>query len=107
MATDNLEPASDSEARARSHEIVSLTRAAEPVPERIRRLQWEAKVLAADHATAFGSDLLAFAARAREIADGGDAYPPGVRELARRIAVDLGITAKSLGAVLHQVGPRA
>jgi hypothetical protein len=107
MTADNLAPANETEEHAQSHEIVSLSRVAEPVPERIRRLQWEAKVLAADHTTAFGSELLAFAARAREIADGGEAYPPGVRELATRIAVDLEITAKSLAAILHQVGPRA
>jgi hypothetical protein len=106
MSADNRAPAKETEARSESHEIVSLSGVVEPVPERIRRLQWEARVLAADHAAAFGSDMRAFATRAREIADGGDAYPPGVRELATRIAVDLEITAKSLIAILHQVGPR-
>jgi hypothetical protein len=107
MGADNLAPASETEEPVQSHEIVSLSCVAEPVPERIRRLQWEARVLAADYAAAFGSDMRAFATRAREIADGGDAYPPGVRELATRIAVDLEITAKSLIAILRQVGPRS
>jgi hypothetical protein len=107
MGADSLAHANEMEESGQTHEIVSLSCVAEPVPERIRRLQWEAKVLAADHASAFGSELREFAARAREIADGGNAYPPGVRELATRIAVDLEITAKSLGAILHQVGPRA
>jgi hypothetical protein len=107
MAADNLEPAEEREELSQSHEIVSLSRVAERVPERIRRLQWEARVLAADHTGAFGSELLAFAARAREIADGGEAFPPGVRELATRIAVDLEITAKSLVGILRQVGPRS
>jgi hypothetical protein len=107
MGADNLAPANEAEGRAQSHAIVSFSHVAEPVPERIRRLLWEAKVLAADHTTAFGSEMLEFAAQAREIADGGEAYPPGVRELATRIAVDLEITAKSLVAILRQVGPRS
>ena len=43
-------------------------------------------MLAAEQAEQFGAELMEMAARAREIAEGGEAYPVGVRELASRIA---------------------
>ncbi len=107
MAKDQTLQASDGDEQVQSREVVRLSDASEPVTLRIRRLQWEAKVLAAEHAEGFGAEMLALAGQAREIADGGDAYPPGVRELALRIAVDLEHTAKSLVAIVHQVGPRS
>ena len=45
------------------------------------------------------------AIRAREIAEGGEAYPVGVRELASRIAGDLVVRAKALLTIQHRVGP--
>jgi hypothetical protein len=107
MSTDKQVPAVVGKDRAETREVVILSHSAEPIPERIRRLQWEARVLAADHAESFAADLLAQAERAREIAEGGEAYPPGVRELAFRTAGDLQHFAKSVLAILRQVGPRA
>ena len=86
--------------------VVSLVHAAERVADRIGRLQWEAKVLAAENSEGFATDMLAMAARALEIADGGEAYPPGIRHLAARLAASLEVNAKSLKAILRQVGPR-
>ena len=44
----------------------------------------------------------ALAARAVEIAEGGEAYPAGVREIASRIATDLPEKAKTLLTILHR-----
>jgi hypothetical protein len=65
-----------------------------------------AEALADEHAEEFAAEMIALSERGREIGDGGEAYPPGVRELAERIAVDLEFIAKSLIAILRQVGPR-
>ena len=54
--------------------------------ERIRRLQAEAKSLAREHIHALERALLEVERLSAEIADGGDAYPVGVREIARRLA---------------------
>lgn len=86
--------------------VVSLVHAAERVAQRISRLQWEAQVLAAENTEGFAADMHLMAARALEIAGGGDAYPPGVRELAARLAASLEMNAKSMQAILRQVGPR-
>jgi hypothetical protein len=86
--------------------VVSLVHAAERVTDRISRLQWEAKVLAAENTAGFAADMHAMAARALEIAGGGDAYPPGIRDLAARLAASLAMNAKSVQAILRHVGPR-
>lgn len=109
MAVRQLAQANDEEGErlpAKStSEVVALSRGPESTPERIRRLQWEASVLAAEHAEAFGVDLMAMAVRAAEIAEGGEAYPVGVRELAARIAADLQVRAKALITIQQRVGP--
>ena len=64
-------------------------RAAEGPGARIRRLQDEARQLAAEQIEGFVADLIALGAQAAEIAGGGDAYPAGVREMASRMAADL------------------
>ena len=64
--------------------VVSLVRATERVTDRIIRLRLEAKVLATENAADLAANLRAMAARALAIADGGDAYPPGIRDLAAR-----------------------
>jgi hypothetical protein len=86
--------------------VVSLARAPEKVTDRIGRLQREARVLAADHAQEFAAQMRDMARGAGEIAKGGEAYPPGVRELVGRLAASLEMNANSIQAILHQVGPR-
>ena len=109
MAVRQLAPANEEAQQlpaTTKSEVVSFARGgAESPAERIRRLQWEASVLAAEQAEQFGADLVAMAARAMEIAEGGDAYPIGVRELAGRIAADLQVKAKALLTIQHRVGP--
>lgn len=58
------------------------------VSDRIRRLQEEARSLAREHILALESALLQVERLSAEIADGGEAYPVGIREIARRITED-------------------
>jgi hypothetical protein len=108
MAVRQLAQSNDEEVErlpAKTSEVVSIARGPESPAERIRRLQWEASMLAAEQAEKFGADLVEMAHRAVEIAEGGEAYPVGVRELASRIAADLQIRAKALLTIQHRVGP--
>ena len=73
--------------------------AAEPPAQRIRRLQAEVKSLAREHIQALEAALLRVELMAAEIADGGEAYPVGVRELARRLADDCGGSALTIEAI--------
>ena len=68
--------------------------------ERIRHLQHEARVLAKEQIEAFAHDLEILAERAAEIAEGGDAYPVGVREVASRIVDDLSQKSHLLTAIM-------
>ena len=72
-------PADASEARDHG-------RVAETGAQRIRRLQQEARILAREQVEAFVADLIAMSQLASEIAEGGEAYPVGVREIASRVA---------------------
>ena len=44
------------------------------------------------------------AAKAKAIADGGDAYPVGAREIASRLAADLPTKAETIKTIVHRVG---
>jgi hypothetical protein len=85
--------------------VVSLSSEPDSLAARIRRLQWEARVLAGEQVKALCADLDGLAARALEIAEGGEAYPAGVRELASRIAADLPEKAKVLLTLQQRNGP--
>lgn len=102
MALRHLNPVPETDASAANSEVVPLARGPETATDRIRRLQWEARLLAAEQAEALGADLEALAARAVEIAEGGEAYPAGVREIASRIATELPEKAKTLITILHR-----
>jgi hypothetical protein len=71
----------------------------ETVAERVRRLQAEAKQLAKDHVHALSAAIMNAEAIAAEIAEGGDAYPPGIRDLARRFVEDAGARVQTLEAI--------
>ena len=107
MAVRHLNPVPDTAAEGApaNSEVVALARGPETATDRIRRLQWEARMLAAEQAEALGADLEALAARAVEIAEGGEAYPAGVRELSARMGADLPEKAKSLVALLDRLSP--
>ncbi|WP_374654160.1 hypothetical protein [Phenylobacterium sp.] len=74
-------------------------KSATDLSERIRRLQAEAKSLAREHVHALERALIEVERLSAEIADGGEAYPAGVRELARRMAEDCEAKVQTLEAI--------
>lgn len=72
----------------------------ETVAQRVQRLQAEAKQLAKDHVKALSAAMIGLEELAAEIADGGDAYAPGVRDIARRLAEDLDSRVQTLEAIV-------
>lgn len=74
----------------------------ETVAERVRRLQLEAKLLAKDHIKALSAQMVAVEQMAAEIAEGGEAYPPGVRELASRLVEDIDSRVQTLEAIVSR-----
>ena len=83
-------------------EVYNLTRGPESTTQRVQRLQREARMLAREQIEAMVRDLDGLAQRAREIADGGEAYAVGVREMASRLASDLPQKAQGLHAILER-----
>ena len=77
----------------------SVAAKAETVAERVRRLQAEARQLAKDHVRALSEAMISAEKLAAEIAEGGDAYPPGVRDLARRFVEDCEARVQTLEAI--------
>jgi len=75
---------------------------AETVAERVRRLQAEAKLLAKDHIRSLSAQMVAVEQIAAEIAEGGEAYPPGVRELASRLVEDIDARVQTLEAIVSR-----
>jgi hypothetical protein len=78
-------------------------RAAEGPGARVRRLQDEARQLAAEQVEALAHALSDLGAQAAEISTGGEAYPIGVREMASRLASDLPDRAQAMLVLLNRV----
>ncbi|MGA0607594.1 hypothetical protein ACO2Q0_16505 [Phenylobacterium sp. VNQ135] len=72
----------------------------ETVAQRVKRLQQEAKQLAKDHIKALTAQIVAVEEMAAEIAEGGEAYPPGVRDMARRLVEDMDSRVQTLEAIV-------
>ncbi len=70
--------------------------------ERVRRMQANAKALAREQIEAMSAAMLELAHMAEEVADGGEVYPVGVRELSRRIAHDLEVNAQTITVLLQR-----
>jgi hypothetical protein len=70
--------------------------------EHIRRLQAEAEQLGREHIGVFIASLLQTHYIAQEIALGGEAYPPGVREIAQRQAEESQSRARTLQAIMDR-----
>ena len=71
----------------------------ETTAQRVRRLQAEARELASSHIGALNAAMVQAMHIADEIAEGGDAYPAGVRDLARRFAEDVLSRVQSIQAI--------
>lgn len=72
---------------------------AESISERVRRLQTEARSLAREHIMALQTALVTVERLSGEIAEGGEAYPPGVRDIARRLMEDCEARVQTLEAI--------
>ncbi len=83
-------------------EVYDLMRRPETTADRVRRLQMEARALAVEQVEALEAVLMQAASMAREIAEGGDAYPVGARELAGRLASDLPSKSETLKAIVSR-----
>jgi len=76
----------------------------ETLSSRIRRLQAEARQMAREHVAVLEATLMGVVATAAEIADGGDAYPVGAREMARQLVADTEARMLSLEAIMTRGG---
>jgi len=81
-------------------EVYDLMKGPESTADRVKRLQLEARALALEQVEALEKVLLDATGMAREIAQGGDAYPVGAREIAGRLADDLPARAETLKAII-------
>ncbi len=85
-----------------STEVMPETTGRETKTQKVRRLQEEAKSLAKEQIAEFEFLLDATTRMAQEIADGGDVYPVGAREVCRRLAEELPRALQTLKAVAHK-----
>ena len=90
----------------KSTALVEETVNATPAPartetrtQRVRRLQEEARALAREQISEFEVLLSATAKMALEIADGGEVYSIGAREICRRLADELPRTVQTLQVI--------
>ena len=83
-----------------TNELKPATVKTETTAERVKRLQAEAKQLARDHIKALTAAITQVEHMSAEIAEGGDAYPPGVRDVARRLVEDMGTRCQTLEAIV-------
>ena len=70
--------------------------------DRIRRLQHEAKSLAREHVELLAATLTEVSRLSGEIADGGELYPVGARELSRRLTDESNQQALTLTAIVDR-----
>jgi hypothetical protein len=71
----------------------------ESISDRVRRLQTEARSLAREHILALQNALITVERLSGEIAVGGEAYPPGVRDIARRLVEECDARVQTLEAI--------
>jgi|SRR5690606_4455539 len=84
-------------------EVYDLMRTPETTTERVKRLQMEARALAVEQVEALEKLLLEASAMAKDIAEGGDAYPVGAREIASRLAADLPGRAETMKQIVGRI----
>ena len=72
----------------------------ETISDRIRRLQLEARGLAKEHIIALKTAVEDVERIGAEIAAGGEAYPAGVRDVARRLAEDASAKVQIIGSIM-------
>ncbi|HTX51264.1 MAG TPA: hypothetical protein VME40_17955 [Caulobacteraceae bacterium] len=85
-----------------SHLVVLPSTDRESPAARIRRLQDEARELAHQQLDLLNAALVEVGRLSTEIAEGGDLYPVGARELARRLIEESAKQAFSLSAIIER-----
>jgi hypothetical protein len=80
-------------------DVPATTSVRETRTQRVRRLQEEARALAREQIAEFEVLLDATAKAAMEIADGGEVYSIGAREICRRLADELPRTLQTLQVI--------
>jgi hypothetical protein len=81
------------------NDLKTVLAKSETVGQRVQRLQAEARQLAKDHVKSLTSAMVAIEQLAAEISEGGDAYAPGIRDIARRLAEDMEAKVQTLDAI--------
>ena len=99
----NASPKPDLRLVAAESEIYDLMRAPETTTERVKRLQLEARALAIEQVEALEAALIKAANMAKDIAEGGDAYPVGAREIASRLMADLPLKAETIKTIVSRL----
>jgi hypothetical protein len=84
-------------------EVYDLMRKPESTGERVKRLQMEARALAVEQVETLERLLLEAVALSKEIAEGGDAYPVGAREIASRLAADLPTRVETMKQIIGRM----
>jgi hypothetical protein len=82
--------------------VVTPASVQQSAAEKIKQLQAEARDLALQQVEALNAALGQVAKLAGEIVDGGDLYPVGAQELARRLADDAGKQSFALMAIAER-----
>jgi hypothetical protein len=85
--------------------LVVVPSAAEPqsASDRIRRLQAEARDLAREQVEALADALGKVSRLAADIAEGGELYPVGAREVARRLTEEAAHQSLTLTAIVERI----
>ena len=82
--------------------VVSPANFAETASARAKRLLAEARQAALEHIAALEGALESVAAVAADVSEGGDAYPVGVRELARQLSEETVSRLQTLHAIVNR-----
>ena len=77
---------------------------AETLSARIQRLQREARMMAVEHIQALEAAIDEVTRIAAEVAEGGEVYPVGARELSRQMLGDYQGRRRALDAIVGRVG---
>jgi hypothetical protein len=83
--------------------VVAPSSFAETPSARAKRLMAEARSAAIEHVAALEGALEAAASLAQDVSEGGDAYPVGVRELARQLSEETFSRLQTLNAIMSKV----
>jgi hypothetical protein len=85
-----------------SHLVVLPQTERESPAARIRRLQEEARELAHEHLDLLATTLEELGSLAAEIAEGGEIYPVGAREFAKRLGDEAAKHAFTLAGIIER-----